>query len=43
MLTDVFFRRYANRPMFSSVGQRERALFVQSYRIINEQIWKYYG
>jgi AbiJ N-terminal domain 4 len=43
MLTDVFFRRYANRPMFASVGQRESALFVQAYRIVNEQIWKYYG
>lgn len=43
MLTDVFFRRYANRPMFESVGQRESALFVQTYRIVNEQIWKYYG
>lgn len=43
MLTDVFFRRYANRPMFESVGQNESALFVQSYRIVNEQIWKYYG
>ncbi|MFM0065010.1 AbiJ-NTD4 domain-containing protein [Paraburkholderia aspalathi] len=43
MLTDVFFRRYANRPMFESVGQKESALFVQAYRIVNEQIWKYYG
>lgn len=29
--------------MFGSVGQREGALFVQANRIINEQIWKYYG
>ena len=43
MLTDVFFRRYANRPMFENVGQKESALFVQAYRIVNEQIWKYYG
>lgn len=43
MLTDVFFRRYASRPMFESVGQSESALFVQAYRIVNEQIWKYYG
>ena len=42
MLTDVFFRRYANRPMFTSVGQKESALFVQAYRIVNEQMWKYY-
>lgn len=43
MLTDVFFRRYENRPMFKSVGQKESALFVQAYRIVDEQIWKYYG
>jgi hypothetical protein len=43
MLTDVFFRRYANRPMFKSVGQKEAALFVQAYRIVNEQLWSYYG
>lgn len=43
MLTDVFFRRYANQPMFTTVGQKESALFVQAYRIVNEQIWKYYG
>lgn len=42
MLTDVFFRRYANRPMFQHVGDRERAFFIQSFRIINEQIWSYY-
>ncbi|QYD70105.1 hypothetical protein KZJ38_07280 [Paraburkholderia edwinii] len=29
--------------MFESVGQKESALFVQAYRIVNEQIWKYYG
>ena len=43
MLTDVFFRRYEKRPMFDTVGPREQALFVQAYRIINEQIWSYYG
>lgn len=43
MLTDVFFRRYANRTMFHSVGQKECAFFVQAYKIVNEQIWKYYG
>ena len=43
MLTDVFFRRYENRPMFEGVGQKESAFFVQAYRIVNEQIWKYYG
>ncbi|MFD1561183.1 family 20 glycosylhydrolase [Paraburkholderia silviterrae] len=29
--------------MFESVGQKESALFVQAYRIVNEQILKYYG
>jgi hypothetical protein len=28
--------------MFASIGQKESALFVQAYRILNEQIWKYY-
>jgi hypothetical protein len=43
MLTDVFFRRYEKRQLFDAVGQKEHALFVQAYRIVNEQIWKYYG
>ncbi len=29
--------------MFTTVGQKESALIVQAYRIVNEQIWKYYG
>lgn len=29
--------------MFNNVGQKESALFVQTYRIVNEQIWKYHG
>jgi hypothetical protein len=43
MLTDIFARRYEKRAMFNAVGPRERALFVQTYRIINEQIFPYYG
>jgi len=43
MLTDIFARRYENRPLFATVGPREQALFVQAYRIINEQIFPYYG
>lgn len=43
MLTDVFFRRYEKRALFTAVGQKESALFVQAYRIVNEQVWKYYG
>lgn len=41
MLTDVFFRRYENREMFDSFGPAESVLFVQAYRIVNEQIWAY--
>jgi AbiJ N-terminal domain 4 len=43
MLTDIFARRYENRPLFDTVGPREQALFVQAYRIINEQLFPYYG
>jgi hypothetical protein len=43
MLTDIFARRYESRPLFNAVGPREQALFVQAYRIINEQIFPYYG
>lgn len=43
MLTDVFFRRYETRQLFNAVGPKEKALFVQAYRLIDEQIWKYYG
>lgn len=43
MLTDIFARRYEKRPIFDNVGPREHALFVQAYRIINEQIFPYYN
>jgi hypothetical protein len=43
MLTDIFARRYEKRPLFSAVGPREHALLLQAYRIINEQIFPYYG
>lgn len=43
MLTDIFARRYEKRPMFDAVGPREHAFFVQAYRIINEQVFPYYG
>jgi len=43
MLTDIFARRYEKRPLFTAVGPREHALFVQAHRIINEQIFPYYG
>lgn len=43
MLTDIFSRRYEARPLFNAVGPREHALLVQGYRIINEQVFPYYG
>lgn len=42
MLTDIFARRYENRHLTDTIGGREQALFVQSYRIINEQLLPYY-
>lgn len=43
MLTDIFARRYENRPLFTTVGSSEQALFVQAYRLINENLFPYYG
>lgn len=43
MLTDIFARRYEKRPLFSAVGPREHGLFIQAYRIINEQLFPYYS
>lgn len=43
MLTDIFARRYEKRPMFDKVGPKEQALFVQAYRIVNEQLLPYYN
>jgi AbiJ N-terminal domain 4 len=43
MLTDVFFRRYEKRLLLDRVRPQEHALFVQAYRILNEQVWKYYA
>lgn len=43
MLTDIFARRYEKRLLFEEVGPREHAFFVQTYRIISEQIFPYYG
>lgn len=42
-MTDIFARRYEKRPMFNMVGPREHALFVQAYRLINEQVFQYYN
>jgi len=43
VLTDVFFRRYESRRLFDNVGERETGFFVQAYRIVNEQMWPFYG
>lgn len=43
MLTDIFARRYENRPLFNTVEPSEQALFVQAYRLINENVFPYYG
>jgi len=43
MLTDIFARRYEKRPLFDVVGPREHAFLVQAFRIINEQLFPYYG
>ena len=43
MLTDVFARRYEDRPIFPAVGQGELRLLVQAFRIIKDQLFPYYG
>ena len=43
MLTDVFARRYEDRPIFPAVGPGELRLLVQAFRIINDQVFPYYG
>lgn len=43
MLTDIFARRYENRKLFDKVQHHELRLLVQAYRIINEQMFPYYG
>lgn len=43
MLTDIFARRYENRPLFNTIGPSEQTLFVQAYRLINENVFPYHG
>lgn len=38
MLTDIFATRYADKPLWNSVGEVESALLVQSYRLIAEEL-----
>lgn len=42
MLTDIFERRYKDRRLFTEVGQRELALIVQGFRMVDEQLFRYY-
>ena len=38
MLTDIFSQRYADRKLWTSVGESERALLIQGYRMLAEQV-----
>jgi hypothetical protein len=42
MLTDIFATRYAARPIWNGFGPVERTLIVQGYRIVSEQLMRYY-
>lgn len=42
MLTDIFAYRYANVPIWQAVGEPERRLLVQIFRILKEQLFQYY-
>jgi hypothetical protein len=42
MLTDIFANRYLNAKLWDSVGEPERRLIVQGFRILLEQLRPYY-
>ncbi|WKA29811.1 AbiJ-NTD4 domain-containing protein [Bradyrhizobium roseum] len=42
MLTDVFSNRYLNVPIWTTFGEPERRLLVQTFRILKEQLFSYY-
>jgi hypothetical protein len=42
MLTDIFATRYADRPIWTAVGERERILITQGWRIVLEQVMPYW-
>lgn len=42
MLTDIFAFRYANRKIWDSFAKPEKRLIVQTFSIINEQLFPYY-
>ncbi len=42
MLTDIFADRYSTVKLWNTVGEPERRLLVQVYRILSEEIYPYY-
>ncbi len=42
MLTDIVAYRYENTPIWKSVGEKERRLLVQGFRIVSEQLFPYW-
>jgi hypothetical protein len=42
MLTDIFAHRYLNTKLWDLVGNQERRLIVQGFRILREQLRPYY-
>jgi hypothetical protein len=43
VLTDIFSYRYVKVPIWSSFGEPERRLIVQTFRILKEQLFPYYN
>lgn len=42
MLTDIFATRYSDRPIWAAVGEPERVLLVQGFRLVAEQLMPYW-
>lgn len=42
MLLDIFARRYEDRPLRDSFGERDKRLLVQAFRILSEDMYPYY-
>ena len=43
MLTDIFAERYATTPIWREFGDKESRLLVQAFRIVSEQLCRYFG
>jgi len=43
MLTDIFANRYADVVLWEEFGQKETRFLVQAFRILNEQLIRYYS